>query len=477
MKKHLLAGLMSVFMVFTALSTTAFAQDTGKTMTSKEFLAQSNDTDAITLTEDITLSDSLIVDKNYKINLSGHTLKFTKDSNLIRNNSNVIFQNGTLIFDNIQGKADCLLGVGSYSDNSTLTLDAVTLNAKDYLSPYALIYVYNESILNIQNNSTINATNELSLSGGVLKTAGTKGKVNIIDSTLNFENTIRGFLDGTINIKNSKVAMTGTNDGLDNGINSTPNGLDLTVDNSTITITGCTGRALTIDGSKVNLINGSVIELSNSNEGDIRFKSEGIISIDEKSELNFETVKLDNSIATKPLSDLIKHPSGYSYEVDENGNVAKVCKHLGTTIVNQKEASCTEEGYTGDEICTDCNEVIYKGSIITKLEHNFENGYCSDCNEKDPNFKSDESVNPGQPEQSENPEQPEVNPEQPEINPEQPEINPGQPEQPENTNPENNQDTVAQSPNTGDSTNLYSLLGMLLLSTIGIVYSSQKIFA
>ena len=48
MKKHLLAGLMSVFMVFTAQSTTAFAQDTGKTMTSKEFLAQSNDTDVIT---------------------------------------------------------------------------------------------------------------------------------------------------------------------------------------------------------------------------------------------------------------------------------------------------------------------------------------------------------------------------------------------------------------------------------------------
>ena len=36
-------------------------------------------------------------------------------------------------------------------------------------------------------------------------------------------------------------------------------------------------------------------------------------------------------------------------------------------IVNQKEATCAEEGYTGDEECTQCHEIFAKGEVIPRL--------------------------------------------------------------------------------------------------------------
>lgn len=45
--------------------------------------------------------------------------------------------------------------------------------------------------------------------------------------------------------------------------------------------------------------------------------------------------------------------------------------HKGTTYLkNQKEATCYEEGYTGDICCSDCNEKIADGQSIAKTAHN-----------------------------------------------------------------------------------------------------------
>ncbi len=41
-----------------------------------------------------------------------------------------------------------------------------------------------------------------------------------------------------------------------------------------------------------------------------------------------------------------------------------ICKHTHTEIQGAKEATCTEDGYTGDEICLDCGEIIKKGEVI-----------------------------------------------------------------------------------------------------------------
>ncbi len=46
-----------------------------------------------------------------------------------------------------------------------------------------------------------------------------------------------------------------------------------------------------------------------------------------------------------------------------------VCKHAKTEKKNVKEASCTAEGYTGDVVCTVCDETVEKGKKIAVKEH------------------------------------------------------------------------------------------------------------
>ena len=52
--------------------------------------------------------------------------------------------------------------------------------------------------------------------------------------------------------------------------------------------------------------------------------------------------------------------------------VLKATGHQHTELRNEKKATCTEEGYTGDTYCTDCGELIKKGSATEKANHNWE---------------------------------------------------------------------------------------------------------
>lgn len=83
---------------------------------------------------------------------------------------------------------------------------------------------------------------------------------------------------------------------------------------------------------------------------------------------------------------------------DLHCDVCKVtlCTHPATALKDEKTANCTEEGYTGDKVCTDCGDVLEEGRILSKLEHQTvvvgqinatcgKDGYtgdtvCKDCN-------------------------------------------------------------------------------------------------
>ena len=52
------------------------------------------------------------------------------------------------------------------------------------------------------------------------------------------------------------------------------------------------------------------------------------------------------------------------------GTVSIGCSHAHTEIRGRKDATRTEKGYTGDEVCTDCGKVIKKGSEIPALSDN-----------------------------------------------------------------------------------------------------------
>ena len=49
--------------------------------------------------------------------------------------------------------------------------------------------------------------------------------------------------------------------------------------------------------------------------------------------------------------------------------VDEPCTHSSVELIGQKDATCTETGYTGDKVCVTCGELIDKGSEIPKLTH------------------------------------------------------------------------------------------------------------
>lgn len=56
------------------------------------------------------------------------------------------------------------------------------------------------------------------------------------------------------------------------------------------------------------------------------------------------------------------------------------------TETEAKEATCSEEGYTGDKACAVCGETLEKGEVIPKLAHDYRDGKCTVCGAADPDY-------------------------------------------------------------------------------------------
>lgn len=52
----------------------------------------------------------------------------------------------------------------------------------------------------------------------------------------------------------------------------------------------------------------------------------------------------------------------------------QVTGHPNVELKNAKEATCSEEGYTGDQICKDCGVIVENGKTISKKEHIWDSG-------------------------------------------------------------------------------------------------------
>ena len=75
-------------------------------------------------------------------------------------------------------------------------------------------------------------------------------------------------------------------------------------------------------------------------------------------------------------------------------NHFEIDKHDSVEVVDAKDATCTEEGYTGDEVCTKCGKVVKKGDVIKTLAHNFKDGKCTMCGALDPDFVPEDQKKP-----------------------------------------------------------------------------------
>ena len=76
-------------------------------------------------------------------------------------------------------------------------------------------------------------------------------------------------------------------------------------------------------------------------------------------------------------------------ETVKKGEVIPALGHK-TQLVGAKAAACTEDGYTGDEVCTVCQEIVKKGEVIPATGHDYKDGKCTNCGETDPNYKPEQ---------------------------------------------------------------------------------------
>ena len=73
-------------------------------------------------------------------------------------------------------------------------------------------------------------------------------------------------------------------------------------------------------------------------------------------------------------------------ETVKKGEVIPALGHK-IKLVGAKAATCTEDGYTGDEVCTICGEIVKKGEVIKATGHQYKDGKCTVCGAADPNYK------------------------------------------------------------------------------------------
>ena len=76
-------------------------------------------------------------------------------------------------------------------------------------------------------------------------------------------------------------------------------------------------------------------------------------------------------------SDVVKPSEDDHFVVDTHDSVE---------LVGAKDATCTEEGYTGDKVCTVCGKIVEQGSAIEKLAHSYKDGICTVCGAEDPDY-------------------------------------------------------------------------------------------
>ena len=111
-----------------------------------------------------------------------------------------------------------------------------------------------------------------------------------------------------------------------------------------------------------------------------------------------------------------------------------------TELVGAKDATCTEDGYTGDEVCKVCGVTVKQGEVLPALGHDYKDGKCSRCGAEEPTTP----VEPGKPGDSGKPTTPEK---------------PAEPSQP----------TTPDTPATGDSSNMTALWVVLTVAGLGLI--------
>ena len=358
--KKILCFLSAISMVLGLTFLPTKAAEMVEISTVEQLVEAIENGNSVKFIDDITVesleSDSntnalITIDANQEItiDLNGHVLDVKSTQ---AKNTYVILNNGSLIIDdssvsklgkityNYSGESCNYGGWGTYTisngNGSTFVLNGGTLENTTSVASH--IYY------------TINST---TYGEAVTKVTINDGKVinNNYTAIRSFENASIGKVVLTIN----GGTITGTTGiYLQNPSAKVFSQGELIINGGTINSTRSEKQAVYVYGYGAENIDGINIEV---NGGTLN----GYIHIFPETEEN-EVVKVSDEFnVTKEILEYSTGTKSFYYTLE--------CAHKNTTIVGKEEATCTKEGYTGDEVCLKCNGLITEGTIISVIEH------------------------------------------------------------------------------------------------------------
>lgn len=92
---------------------------------------------------------------------------------------------------------------------------------------------------------------------------------------------------------------------------------------------------------------------------------------DTKAQVMVQKAGYHSNGTTNPDKAVITEVEASDVVLPSDDNHFEVDNHESVKVVDKKEATCTEEGYTGDKVCEKCGMVLEKGQAISKLPHDF----------------------------------------------------------------------------------------------------------
>ena len=244
----------------------------------------------IVMVSDITVTDSLVMNKSCTLDLNGNTLYMsTIDDSKISGAANITIKNGTIDISGANfSEHNGIFNIVGGAAN-TLTIENVDFYGDGYYS-YSVFWIAKASTgINTLNlvDSKFELKNEAYSSGGFIKHPSgvlNCSSVNITNSVLDFENVTRLFLYGVYNIKDSEINFvdtTGEANGLRQG--------QFTIDNSKVTISGG-DKGISPKFADTVIKNGSVVTISNVKGNDVIFEADFDILVDSSSTFTYTTV-------------------------------------------------------------------------------------------------------------------------------------------------------------------------------------------
>lgn len=307
-------------------------------------VAAAVDGETILLLKDVTLTETLTIEKNITLDLNEKNVTLSTGGNMIK--SNVTIKNGNLAIADVDtqttANSNCFI---STDVGASLTLDDIVMTGNGYTTYWAVLCAMSNSTagstINIT-NSTVTLSNEKGSAGGFIKDqsgADNYSQINISNSTLTLTNVSRGFTGAKVTLNDVDLTITGGEHGI--------NGSELVIENgSNVSISNGAGRAITLNKFDASIITDSNVTISNMGEGGIRYKTANTLTVDASSTLS-ETIAHADVDNAKLNDKVVRGTESQMSTVKVEGGV--------TTVINPVSGQVAYRAYIND---SDTREAI-----------------------------------------------------------------------------------------------------------------------